>query len=444
MSKTAKPFYKPPRVAAAEVVANVLRGKSLSSLLPIYSDQVAEKENALLKELCFGCLRWYPQIAPLLKKLIEKPLREKDLEVQGLVAIGIYQLLYMRISAHAVVNETVEATKGVNRPWAKGLVNAVLRRFQRERITLLEELSDDKTFQSAHPKWLLNKLTESWPANIVKGIISSNNSQGPMTLRVNTLKNSRDAYLEILRKEGIAGAPTKHSSVGVILNSAVSVASLPGFDSGSCSVQDEAAQLAADLLSLKPGHIVLDACCAPGGKTCHILEAEPNLKSLLAIDSEPRRLNKVTANLTRLNLDAALCAADATNLKSWWDGCRFDRILLDAPCSATGVIRRHPDIKLLRKPADIDTLATIQLTLLQRLWQTLANGGILVYATCSILPSENDEVVKTFIKQQQDAEIMTISDSWGEASEYGRQLFPMINGHDGFYYSRLRKIGGPD
>jgi 16S rRNA (cytosine967-C5)-methyltransferase len=152
----------------------------------------------------------------------------------------------------------------------------------------------------------------------------------------------------------------------------------------------------------------------------------------------------VTANLTRLNLDAALCAADATNLKSWWDGCRFDRILLDAPCSATGVIRRHPDIKLLRKPADIDTLATIQLTLLQRLWQTLANGGILVYATCSILPSENDEVVKTFIKQQQDAEIMTISDSWGEASEYGRQLFPVINGHDGFYYSRLRKIGGPD
>ena len=431
------------RVAAAEVLAHVLRGQSLSALLPKYASRVLEKERSLFKEICFGSLRWYPQIALLIKRLVEKPLREKDLEIQGLIACGIYQLMHMRTSEHAVVNETVAATKGLNRVWAKGLVNAVLRTFQREKAGLLQEQLDNSVFQTAHPKWLLKKLEQAWSPDLAAEIVSGNNERGPMTLRVNTLRQTRDDYLERLKATDIIAERTQYSSVGITLEAAVDVLQLPGFEEGEISVQDEAAQLAASLLLLEPNQIVLDACCAPGGKTCHILETEPGIKSLLAIDSEPRRLLKVEENLDRLKLQSDLKAADASDLDAWWDKTPFDRILLDAPCSATGVIRRHPDIKILRKPSDIDKLAEIQATLLERLWQTLANEGILVYATCSVLPEENDQVVKAFVGSREDVEIMTIDASWGEITDCGRQLFPTTDGHDGFYYARLRKIGRP-
>ena len=431
------------RVAAAEVLAHVMRGQSLSALLPKYASRVLEKDRSLFKQICFGSLRWYPQIALLIKRLVEKPLREKDLEIQGLIACGIYQLMHMRTSEHAVVNETVAATKGLNRVWAKGLVNAVLRTFQREKASLLQEQLDNNVFQTAHPKWLLKKLEQAWsPARAAK-IVAGNNERGPMTLRVNTLRQTRDDYLERLKATEIIAERTQYSCVGITLEAAVDVLHLPGFEEGEISVQDEAAQLAASLLLLEPNQMVLDACCAPGGKTCHILETEPGIKSLLAIDSEPRRLLKVKENLHRLKLKSDLKAADAGDLDAWWDKTPFDRILLDAPCSATGVIRRHPDIKILRKPSDIDKLAEIQATLLKRLWQTLANEGILVYATCSVLPEENDQVVKAFVGSREDVEIMTIDASWGEITDCGRQLFPTTDGHDGFYYARLRKIGRP-
>ena len=429
----------PIRVAAAEVVAQVLRGQSLSMLLPEYAARVDEKDRALFKEICFGSLRWYPQISILLKQLIQKPLREKDLEVQGLIACGIYQLMYMRISEHAVVNETVSAVNGLNRKWAKGLVNAVLRSFQRQKMDLLAELANNTTFQSAHPKWLMNKLVDAWTQTTADAIVAANNDRGPMTLRVNRRHALRSDYIQRLEKAGISAVKTMHSADGVVLDSPVDVTSLPGFTEGDSSVQDEAAQLAAGLLSLEPGLSILDACSAPGGKTCHILEVEPDLGSVLALDSECRRMPRVEENLARLKLSAELKIADAGDLDSWWDKKAFDRILLDAPCSATGVIRRHPDIKILRKPADIDKLAIIQARLLEILWQTLNNEGILVYATCSILPEENDQVVKAFVASHKDAEIMTIEASWGVATDCGRQLFPTINGSDGFYYARLRK-----
>ena len=443
MSKSTNTKPLSARVAAAEVLAHVLRGQSLSALLPKYASRVLEKERSLFKEICFGSLRWYPQIALLIKRLVEKPLREKDLEIQGLIACGIYQLMHMRTSEHAVVNETVAATKGLNRVWAKGLVNAVLRTFQREKASLLQEQLDNSVFQTAHPKWLLKKLEQAWSPDLAAEIVSGNNERGPMTLRVNTLRQTRDDYLERLKATDIIAERTQYSSVGITLEAAVDVLQLPGFEEGEISVQDEAAQLAASLLLLEPNQTVLDACCAPGGKTCHILETEPGIKSLLAIDSEPRRLLKVEENLDRLKLQSDLKAADASDLDAWWDKTPFDRILLDAPCSATGVIRRHPDIKILRKPSDIDKLAEIQATLLERLWQTLANEGILVYATCSVLPEENDQVVKAFVGSREDVEIMTIDASWGEITDCGRQLFPTTDGHDGFYYARLRKIGRP-
>ena len=428
------------RAAAAEVIAKVLRGQSLSALLPEYSSKLDEKDRPLLKELCFGSLRWYPQIAIILKGLIEKPLREKDLEIQGLLASGIYQLMHMRIAEYAIINETVSAVGNLNRPWANGLVNAVLRNFQRQQQNILDKEAENLVFQTAHPKWLLKKINDAWPSEIASQIIKANNQRAPMTLRVNGLHTSREDYLSTLEDAGIVASATDYSAQGVLLETPRDVTELPGFSDGDISVQDEAAQLAAHLLLLGSGQRVLDACCAPGGKTCHILESQPDLTSLLAIDLEPRRLVRVTENLERLGLEAELKAADANNLDRWWDGKAFDRILLDAPCSATGVIRRHPDIKILRKPADIDKLAALQTQILVSLWQTLKPGGILVYATCSVLPAENDQIIRGFITSQDDAQLMPIDAIWGIATDHGRQLFPLENGNDGFYYSRLKKL----
>lgn len=427
------------RAAAAETLAGVLRGQSLSALLPEYSAKVDEKDRALLKELCFGTMRWYPQIALLLKQLIKKPLREKDLEIQGLVAMGLYQLMHMRIAEHAIINETVSATMKLNRPWAKGLVNAVLRSFQRQQQELLEQQANNEVFQAAHPKWLLGKIEESWPAQITHQIVAANNARGPMTLRVNVMHGSRQDYLDKLASANIGASKTDYSAQGIVLDTPVDVSALPDFEMGHISVQDEAAQLAAPLLMLEKDQLVLDACCAPGGKTCHILESQADLKTVVALDLEPRRLLRVEENLQRLGLKATVVAADAGDLNAWWDNSAFDRILIDAPCSATGVIRRHPDIKILRKPADIAKLAAIQLELLNQLWQTLNKGGILLYATCSILPDENDRVVEQFLAGNADAQLLTIEAGWGIKTDFGRQLFPTINGNDGFYYSRLHK-----
>ena len=428
------------RAATAEVIAGVLRGQSLSVLLPGYSEKVDDKDRALLKQLCFGTMRWYPQIALLLKQLVQKPLREKDLEIQGLLACGLYQLLHMRIPEHAIINETVAASEKLKRRWAKGLVNAVLRNFQRQQAALMAAQSDNAVFAAAHPKWLLDKIADSWP-QYQDEIIAANNAQAPMVLRVNALHNSRSDYLDLLAQSGIEASATDYSVQGVILATAKDVTELPKFSQGAVSVQDEAAQLAASLLDLQAGQSVLDACCAPGGKTCHILESRQDLGSVLAIDLEPKRLTRVQDNLARLNLNAILKAADAADTEQWWDGSPFDRILLDAPCSATGVIRRHPDIKILRKPADIVKLSAIQLRLLESLWQTLANKGVLLYATCSILPEENDQVVQQFLQNHADASLLTIDADWGTATDFGRQLLPTINGNDGFYYARLQKNG---
>ena len=427
------------RAAAAEVIARVLRGQSLSALLPEYSDRVEEKDRPLLKEMCFGTMRWYPQIAILLKQLLAKPLREKDLEVQGLLACGLYQLMHMRIAEHAILNETVSATTKLNRRWAKGLVNAVLRNFQRQRQELLEQQESNQVFQAAHPKWLLNKIVESWPAETAEQIIAANNRQAPMMLRVNALRSSRADYLKQLADAEIGSSEASHSSQGILLNSPMDVSLLPAFANGFVSVQDEAAQLAAPLLMLESGQSVLDACCAPGGKTCHILESQPDLARVVAVDLEPRRLTRVDENLQRLGLEAEIIAADAGDLKQWWNGQPFDRILIDAPCSASGVIRRHPDIKILRKPADIAKLSGIQLQLVNQLWQALGKDGILLYATCSVLPDENDQVIRQFLAENADASLLTIDADWGTKTDYGRQLFPEINGNDGFYYSRLQK-----
>src|SRR5690606_10330696 len=289
-----------------------------------------------------------------------------------------------------------------------------------------------------HPQWLIKLLQEAWPDQW-QTVLASNDQRPPFTLRVNRLHNTRDDYLAVLQREEIKAVACPFSSDGITLAEPRPVQDLPGFQQALVSVQDEAAQLAADVLELAPGQRVLDACAAPGGKTCHILEREPTLEEVIALDVDAERLTRIRENLQRLGLSATLRTADAAQLDNWWDGRPFDRILLDAPCSATGVIRRHPDIKLLRRPDDIDKLAALQRKLLAELWRTLQPNGALIYATCSVLPQENENNVAAFMAEHADAEHIVIKAEWGHKRSFGRQLLPQDGGHDGFYYAVLRK-----
>ncbi|MDY0250512.1 MAG: 16S rRNA (cytosine(967)-C(5))-methyltransferase RsmB [Pseudomonas sp.] len=428
-----------PRLAAARALAAVLAGKaSLASSLPTQLERVAVRDKGLVQELAFGTARWQPRLSALALALLSKPFRKADQDVEALLLVGLYQLLYTRIPAHAAIAETVGCATALKKPWAKGLLNAVLRRAQREADTLLPTLEKDPVVLTAHPRWLQKALKAFWP-NDWLAICEANNSHPPFTLRVNQRVSSRDAYLAELADCNIAGQATPFSQDGITLAAPCDVAALPGFADGAVSVQDEAAQLAAQLLMLEPKQRVLDACCAPGGKTCHILENQAQLGEVVAIDLEPQRLERVKENLKRLKLNATLIAGDARAIDQWWDGQVFQRILLDAPCSATGVIRRHPDIKLTRQADDIIALAKLQGELLDALWPTLAENGILLYATCSTLPTENTEVIAAFLQRTSDAQELPFEAAFGKAQPHGQQLLAQVAGHDGFYYARLIK-----
>ncbi|MEB0222761.1 16S rRNA (cytosine(967)-C(5))-methyltransferase RsmB [Pseudomonas sp. 10S4] len=429
-----------PRLAAAKALAAVLNGKaSLNSSLPTQMDKVEDRDRGFTQDLAFGTARWQPRLSALAAKLLQKPFKAADADVEALLLVGLYQLLYTRVPAHAAIGETVGCADKLKKPWAKALLNAVLRRAQRESEALLAELEHDPVVRTAHPRWLQKSLKAFWPQQW-EAICAANNAHPPMILRVNRRHQTRDAYLGLLSDVGIAASPCVYSRDGIILEAATDVRSLPGFAEGWISVQDEAAQLAADLLDLAPDQRVLDACCAPGGKTCHILEAEPALAGVVAVDLEAKRLVRVRENLARLGLSAELIAADGRDTATWWDGKPFQRILLDAPCSATGVIRRHPDIKLTRQPDDIAALAVLQGELLDAMWITLEVGGILLYATCSTLPTENTEVIEAFLARTPGARELDLAITAGIKQPHGRQLLVQEGGHDGFYYAKLIKI----
>ncbi|MFJ4350410.1 16S rRNA (cytosine(967)-C(5))-methyltransferase RsmB [Pseudomonas sp. NPDC089428] len=429
-----------PRLAAARALAAVLSGKaSLNSSLPAQLDKVEERDRGLTQDLAFGTARWQPRLDLLAAQLLQKPFKAADADVQALLLVGLYQLFYTRIPAHAAIGETVGCADKLKKPWAKGLLNAVLRRAQREGEELLAGMERDPVVRTAHPRWLQKSLKAFWPEQW-EAICAANNAHPPMILRVNRRHHSRDAYLALLAEAGVAASACQYSRDGIVLAEACDVRGLPGFAEGWVSVQDEAAQLSADLLELAPGQRVLDACCAPGGKTCHLLEAEAGLGHVVAIDLEAKRMTRVRENLDRLQLDAELIACDARDTASWWDGKPFQRILLDAPCSATGVIRRHPDIKLTRQADDIPALATLQGELLDALWPTLEVGGMLLYATCSSLPTENTEVIDAFLARTPGARELDLSTAAGLRQPHGRQLLAQEGGHDGFYYAKLIKI----
>jgi len=423
------------RLAAARALDEVIRqGRSLSVVMPVWQAKVEVRDRALLQELCYGVLRWHGRLDAIAKLLLSKPLKAKDGDVFCLILVGLYQLHYLRVPDHAAVSETVAAVKGLKKPWARGLVNAVLRGFQRLEEAQLAEQDQDPAVKFAHPGWLVGKLQKAYPDQW-QAVLAANNEYPPMALRVNARQCSRDAYLAEL--QGASALP--YSAEGVLLDKPCDVEQLPGFAEGRVAVQDGGAQLAAGLLGAAPGERILDACAAPGGKTAHVLELQPELGAMLALDVDEERLQRVAQNLERLRLDAALICADAAQPNQWWDGQQFDRIMLDAPCSATGVIRRHPDIKLLRRPADIDQLVALQGQILRALWPLLKPGGMLLYVTCSVLPQENVKQLLAFCAEHNDARELPIEAQWGMSQEVGRQILPGEGGMDGFYYARLVK-----
>lgn len=429
----------PLRAHAASILSKLLSQEgSLATLSSRTGDLINPQESALLQEICFGTCRWYFQLNAILRLLITKPLKEKDADLQCLLLIGIYQLHYLRVPDYAVVNETVAATQALGKQWAKGLVNAVLRNFLRDSDALLLKANASQESRYAHPLWLIKRIRAAWPDHW-EAVLMANNQHPPMTLRVNSSRMSRAEYLQHLEQAAVKAHPGSLTATSIYLEKPCPVDSLPGFREGLVSVQDEASQLIPQLLAIEPGLSILDACAAPGGKTCHILESERSQVRVVAIDNDARRLERLHQNLARLQLSAEVLVADAGVVKDWWDGKPFDRILLDAPCSATGIIRRHPDIKLLRREADLEKLRQIQTQLLSSLWACLKPGGLLLYSTCSVLPEENSDIVDTFLTHQPDAQHEGIQADWGVECARGRQLLPHPDGNDGFFFARLRK-----
>jgi 16S rRNA (cytosine967-C5)-methyltransferase len=424
------------RALAASALARVYGdGKSLTDALDEILPKIARDiDRALVQALCFGVARWYHRLDFILGQLVAKPIR--DTEVRLLALLGLYQLEYTRVKPHAAVSETVSALEG--KIWAKPLLNAVLRRFQRERDGLIALADANECAAFSHPAWLIGKIRKAWPEQC-ESILHQANRQPPLTLRVNPGLASRTDYLLALGQAGTMAHPCRFAESAVTLESPVAVQNLPGFAQGAVSVQDEAAQLAAGLLDLKPGQRVLDVCAAPGGKTLHILESRADLGDVVALDISAGRARRIDENLARGGFAATVVCGDALEPGGWWDGKPFDRILLDAPCSATGVIRRHPDIKLLRKPEDMPRLVDLQRRILNRVWPLLAVGGLMVYATCSVLKEENEQQMAGFLRDHADAAERAIEAGWGRPRQPGRQILSGEDGMDGFYYARVAK-----
>ena len=419
----------------AQVIRTLLavqQGQSLASILPVHLSKVAERDRALFHELVLGTLRQWYALKSITLPLLVKPLNNETVET--CLYVGLYQVLCTRVASHAAISETVTAAKQLGYEALSGVVNAILRRVSRETSEFQTALAQ------AHglPSWLYKRLKKDWPEQLEQ-LTNTLKQTAPLTLRVNTRQISRDDYLEILHEQEIAAEACTVSAVGIVMLQNVHIPDLPGFDEGVFSVQDEHAQLCAMLLPNLDGKVVVDACAAPGGKTAHLLEKfQP--KKLIALDQDAKRLLRVSENLERLQLNqeaqVEILAADAT---TWNASEAVDCIVLDAPCSAIGVLRRHPDIRLLRQSGDIQQTVALQQQILQQMWQQLKVGGTLLYITCSVLNAENEQQMQQFFAEHQNAKEVKIDANWGITQLYGRQLLPQEGRGDGFYYCRIEK-----
>ncbi|MEE8220590.1 MAG: 16S rRNA (cytosine(967)-C(5))-methyltransferase RsmB [Woeseiaceae bacterium] len=441
------------RARAAEAVdAVVIRSRSLDTALAQAEAGISPSERGLARALCYGTLRFHWRLRSQVSALLDRPLKAKDSVIESLIAVGIYQLTGTRIPDHAAVSMTVDASRVLRRPKYASLINAVLRNFLRKNMQAAEPVDEEARY--SHPAWLLERLRCDWPDHWLE-IVEAGNRQAPMWLRVNINRQSQAGYINELKEfqesRQSADDAASHQVIAgfdqaVKLARPRPVSELPGFSDGQVSVQDAAAQLAGPWLLRGGAKRILDACAAPGGKTGQLLELAGPDADLTAIDLDEDRLDKVRENLARLGLSATVLAADASTPDEWWAGAQFDRILLDAPCSGSGVIRRHPDIKLLRRAEDIATLAGSQLALLRALWPLLEANGRLLYATCSVLTEENDAVVREFLKTQADARENdalpnnNIRDLM-QRKTCGYQILPGNQDVDGFYYACLERVG---
>ncbi|HHJ35996.1 MAG TPA: 16S rRNA (cytosine(967)-C(5))-methyltransferase RsmB [Gammaproteobacteria bacterium] len=459
MTPAAKPGRKKIRVsiarqAALKTIKRVFDGQSLSVVQPTTIDILEDgRDRGLANEISHGVLRWHWQLAFFISQLLSKPLKQKDSDVQLILLMALYELKECRTPDYAVINDAVDLVrappgKGAGKKWAAGLVNAVLRRFTREKEALLAlvQAAPVENAQAiySHPCWMLEKIEKDWPEDW-RQILDANNQRPTFWLRINQARYDSDQYRQLLAEKDIeAHIPVLDDEVAdhaLKLEQGVDVRTLPGFADGAFSVQDVGAQLTAGLLGASASDKVLDLCAAPGGKTCHLLERYRDLDEVVAVELEEQRMRRVRENLQRLKLEsrAKLIVADVREYKRWWDGDLFDRILIDAPCSASGVIRRHPDIKTLRRESDIEPLVQLQSEILTSAWQMLAAGGELLYVTCSVFKDENQNQIADFIGVNSDAEEIKIMADWGVPCEHGRQLLPGEQDADGFYFCRLKK-----
>jgi 16S rRNA (cytosine967-C5)-methyltransferase len=431
-----------PRLAAVDTLANVLdKGCNLADA-DAAGSLPDERDRALAMRLAYGVCRWLNSLEWLSAQLLRRPLKKRDSDISRLILLGLFQLWQNGRAEHAAIHETAECARLAGKPWAVALINAVLRRFQRERNEWLA-LLETKPERFAHPEWLLQKFQTDWPDNWLD-IVQANNQAAPLWLRINRARQEHKKVANLLEQGGFTIATHPSAPDALKLSPAAPVSGIPGFSDGQISVQDPAAQLAVDLLDLKDDLRVLDACAAPGGKTCHILERFPAIP-LTALEVSESRLGLLRENLDRLgftgNTGLELLTADAAKPDRWWDGVPYQRILLDAPCTATGVIRRHPEIKWLRTIDQLEKAVLAQEKLLTQLWPLLEPGGILVYATCSVLADENMRQISHFVANHTDAQCPALEVSWGKKQDFGQQILPGEEEMDGFYYACIHKMG---
>lgn len=426
------------RAEAARALARIVfDGVSLRAAFDARAARSADpRDRALLSATLFESARWWLRFDTVLDRLIDKPLPPKAREIRALLVVGLVQSEILQMPGYAVVAACVDAARVLGLPRHAGLVNAVLRRWLRERESLLADLDRDEVTLHAHPRWLIERLRTDWPDQFA-AILDANNREAPLTLRVNRRRASRDSVLARLHAADVDARPIPLLDDAIVLGASTDVTRLPGFSEGHFSVQDGAAQRVVDLLDLGDGLRVLDACAAPGGKAAHALERADI--ELVALDSDAARLPRMRENLARLGLQADIVHGDAARAQDWWDGNAFDRILLDAPCSASGIIRRQPDIKLHRRASDIGVLATTQARLAGALWPMLAPNGLLLYSTCSVLRSENEAVLAGFLCAHPDARLRELPDVCGQLAGGGRQMLPASGGMDGFFYALVEK-----
>lgn len=427
------------RVVAAQALERIVRGESLRAAFAASSIKLVDaRDRSLLSNLLFEAARWWLRYAAAVTLLLQRPLAARETQAQALLVLGLVQLDVLLLPQYAAVAATVEAMRSIGRPQFAALANALMRRWLRERDTLVAALDVDTVTRSAHPRWMLDTFEADWPAH-ADAIVHANNIQAPLWLRANLRKTSRDALLARWRSAGIEARAAAQLDQAIIIAHSTDVTRLPGFVEGEFSVQDGAAQFAASLLDARSGERVLDACAAPGGKSAHILEHSD--AKLLALDSDANRLPRLRENLARLGLQAEVAVGDATRPDDWWDKIPFDRILIDAPCSATGIIRRQPDIKLHRREDDLASLTAMQQRLLEALWPLLALGGRLVYATCSVLQAENSEQIAQFEATRRDARRLSLAPpGWHDVRGFGAQNLPGEFAMDGFFYAVLEKV----